>query len=176
MKFLGTLAVGFSSVAAMLAALLSFGFHLKVESPGGAQRSAQQQQQLAQCNTDLSAAKEEIGQFKAQVAGLDTRLAQLALVAGQASARLSAGASQPAQAAAVAVAAEGSGSSPLMAGLGVGVLLFPLGYVLGRRRRDGVPALTAGGGQPLVIDGTASRVLDAVVLPVSARPASARPL
>ena len=150
MKFLGTLAFGFSSIAAMLAALLSFGFHVKVESPMSPQQSANQQQ-LLQCTAALSQAEQQVAEAQARAQGLDLRLKEAVLVAEQTSARLSTEVAQRVQMASEKTALAGTSTS-VVTGFGVGLLMFPIGFLFGRRRSQGLPLLTARGQSALVVD------------------------
>ncbi len=142
MKFLGTLAFGFSTIAAMIAALLSFGFQVKVESPISPQQIAKDQQ-LSQCTAALSQTQQEVAAAQTRVQGLETQLKQTALIADQTAARLSADVALRIRQASESTAVAGTTTS-VMTGVGVGLLMFPLGFLLGRRRRSAEPqVLTA---------------------------------
>jgi hypothetical protein len=175
MKFLGTLAFGFSSIAALIAAMLSFGFHLKVEGPmGPAQPGADQQ--LNQCTTMLSAAEQQVAEYQTRVLSLEQRLRDAALVADQTASRLSAEVAArvrsltDAQVAAQA-AANSSSSMPLIAGLGIGVMMFPAGFLLGRRNRpQEVPMITLEATPTLVMEPPAEPVNALPVYPPRRRP------
>ncbi len=141
MKFLGTLAFGFSTIAAMIAALLSFGFQVKVESPVSPTQIAKEAQ-LNQCTAALGQAEQQMAAARTRVQGLEARLAESALIAEQSASQLSAAIAQRAQ-----MSREGSlfagGTTSVAAGIGAGLLMFPLGFVFGRRRTAGPPILAA---------------------------------
>ncbi len=139
MKFLGTLAFGFSTIAAMIAALLSFGFQVKVESPISPQQLAKEQQ-LSQCTTALSQADQQLADAQGKVQGLETRLKETVLIADQTAARMSAEIAQGVRLATEKTAAAGTSTS-VMTGLGVGLLMFPLGFLFGRHRRSSEQAM-----------------------------------
>ena len=96
MKFLGTLAFGFSTIAAMIAALLSFGFQVKVESPISPTQIAKEQQ-LSQCTVALGQAEQQATEARTRVQGLEARLAESALLAQQTASQLSAAIAQRTQ-------------------------------------------------------------------------------
>ncbi|MEI6557850.1 MAG: hypothetical protein WCO00_05530 [Rhodospirillaceae bacterium] len=161
MKFLGTLAFGFSTIAAMIAALLSFGFQVKVESPISPTQIAKEQQ-LNQCTVALGQAEQQVAEARTRVLGLEARLAESALVAQQAASRLSTEIAQRVQLSREGSAIGGT-TSTVAAGIGVGLLMFPLGFVLGRRRTAGPPILAA-------------RIQEAVVVEPPRDPIHALPL
>ncbi|MEI8394863.1 MAG: hypothetical protein WCF85_09025 [Rhodospirillaceae bacterium] len=142
MKFLGTLAFGFSTIAAMIAALLAFGFQVKVESPLSPQSIAKDQQ-LSQCTTALNQAEQQVADARSKAQGLELRLRDAVIIADQAAARLSVEVSKGAQLATERTALAGT-TSTVATGIGVSLLMFPLGFLLGRNRRNsGQPMLTA---------------------------------
>jgi hypothetical protein len=162
MKFLGTLAFGFSTIAAMIAALLSFGFQVKVESPISPQQIAKDQQ-LSQCTAALSQTGQQLSEAQSKVQGLETRLKESVLIADQTAARVSAEIAQGVRLASEKTAAAGTSTS-IVTGVGVGLLMFPLGFLFGRHRRSGEPAaLTA-------------RVQEALAVPAPREPINALPL
>ena len=138
MKFLGTLAFGFSTIAAMIAALLSLGFQVKVESPLSPQ-SVAKEQQLSQCSAALSQAEQQVAEAQSKIQSLDFRLRDAGLIAEQTATRLST------EIAARMQASQNSGlpvsSSSMITGVGVGLLMFPLGFIFGRRRSSDLPLL-----------------------------------
>ncbi|MEI6986485.1 MAG: hypothetical protein WCK65_10165 [Rhodospirillaceae bacterium] len=134
MKFLGTLAFGFSTIAAMIAALLAFGFQFRVESPLSPMQMVKNQQ-LQQCTTALGAAEQQVAEAQAKVQGLDLRLRETILVAEQTAVQLSSEVTQRIQLASERTAAAGSSVSTIT-GLGLGLLMLPIGFMIGRHRRD----------------------------------------
>ncbi len=151
MKFLGTLAFGFSTIAAMIAALLSFGFQVKVESPVSPQQIVKDQQ-LSQCTAALAQAGQQVAEAQNRAQSLELRLRDTALMAEQTAARLSAEVAQNVRLASESSAAAGTSTS-LVTGLGVGLLMFPLGFLFGRgRRTNEPPVLAARIQEPLVVD------------------------
>jgi len=168
MKFLGTLAFGFSSIAAMLAALLSFGFHVKVESPMSPQQAVNQQE-LQQCTAALSQAEQQVASAQARAQGLDLRLKEAVLVAEQTSARLSTEITQRIQMASEKTALAGT-STTVVTGVGVGLLMFPLGFLFGRRRGQGLPLLETRGQTALVVEPPPREPVNALPLFNAPRP------
>ena len=162
MKFLGTLAFGFSTIAAMIAALLSFGFQVKVESPISPTQIAKEQQ-LSQCTVALGQAEQQATEARTRVQGLEARLAESALLAQQTASQLSAAIAQRTQMAREGSLFGGSSTGTVAAGIGVGLLMFPLGFIVGRRRTAGPPILAA-------------RVQDAVVMEPPREPVHTLPL
>lgn len=151
MKFLGTLAFGFSTIAAMIAALLSFGFQVKVESPLSPQQVARDQQ-LSQCTAALTATQQQVATVQSKAQGMELQLREAALIADQTAARLSAEVAQKVRQASDTTAAAGTTTS-VMTGVGVGLLMFPLGFLLGRHRRTNEPpVLTARLQEALVVE------------------------
>jgi hypothetical protein len=161
MKFLGTLAFGFSTIAAMIAALLSFGFQVRVESPISPQQVARDQQ-LSQCTSALSQADQQLTEARSTAQGLETRLKEAVLVADQTAARMSTEIAQGVRAANEKAAAAGT-MTLVVTGVGVGLLMFPLGFLFGRQRRGAAPAALTG------------RVQEALAVPAP-QPVSALPL
>lgn len=162
MKFLGTLAFGFSTIAAMIAALLAFGFQFRVESPISPQQMVKEQQ-LSQCTAALSLAEQQAADAQGKAQGLEARLRDATLIASQTAAQLSAEVTQRAQLASERTALAGTSTS-VATGIGFGLLMFPLGFLLGRRRGGGVPVLTATLQEPLVVE--APRAEPVAALPV----------
>ena len=162
MKFLGTLAFGFSTIAAMIAALLAFGFHVKVESPISPQQIAKDQQ-LTQCTAALSQTGQQLAEVQSKAQNLESRLRDTMLIADQTAARMSAEIAQGVRAASEKTAAAGTSAS-MIAGVGLGLLMFPLGFLFGRHRRDNGQALLAAGPQ------------EALVVPPPREPVGALPL
>ena len=161
MKFLGTLAFGFSTIAAMIAALLSFGFQVKVESPVSPTQIAKEAQ-LSQCTVALGQAEQQVAEARTRVQGLETRLAESALLAQQAASQLSVAIAQRTQMARESMAIGGT-STTVATGIGVGLLMFPLGFVFGRRRAAGPPILAA-------------RVQDSIIVEPPREPVHSLPL
>ena len=161
MKFLGTLAFGFSTIAAMIAALLAFGFQVKVESPLSPTQIAKDTQ-LTQCTVALGQAQQVAADARSRIQGLEARLAESALVAQQTASQLSAAIAERAQMGREGALIGGSSTS-VAAGIGIGLLMFPVGYMVGRRRSAGPPILAA-------------RVQDAVVVEPPREPLASLPL
>lgn len=143
MKFLGTLAFGFSTIAAMIAALLAFGFQVKVESPISPQQIVRDQQ-LSQCTAALNQTGQQLAEAQTKTQGLESRLRDTLLIADQTAARMSAEIAQGVRVASEKTAAAGTTTS-VVTGIGVGLLMFPLGFLFGRHRRHNDPALLASG-------------------------------
>ncbi len=150
MKFLGTLAFGFSTIAAMIAALLAFGFQVKVESPVSPSQIAKEQQ-LSQCTLALGQAEAQVVESGTKVRGLEARLAESALLVQQTASQLSAAVAQRAQ-----YTREGSslagGTASMVTGVGIGLLMFPIGFALGRRRNSGPPILEARAQEAVIVE------------------------
>ena len=150
MKFLGTLAFGFSTIAAMIAALLAFGFQVKVESPLSPTQIAKDTQ-LSQCSVALGQAQQVAADARTRIQGLEARLAESALAAQQTASQLSAAIAERAQMSREGTLLGGSSTS-VAAGIGIGLLMFPVGYMVGRRRTAGLPVLTARVQETMVVD------------------------
>ncbi len=161
MKFLGTLAFGFSTIAAMIAALLAFGFQVKVESPISPTQIAKEAQ-LSQCAVALGQAEQQVAEANTRVRGLEARLAESALLAEQTASQLSAAVAQRAQLSRESSVFAGTSTS-VAAGIGAGLLMFPIGFVFGRRRAAGPPILAA-------------RVQEGIIVEPSREPVHSLPL
>ena len=109
MKFLGTLAFGFSTIAAMIAALLAFGFQVKVESPISPQQIVRDQQ-LSQCTAALNQTGQQLAEAQTKTQGLESRLRDTLLIADQTAARMSAEIAQGVRVASEKTAAAGTTS------------------------------------------------------------------
>jgi len=177
MKFLGTLAFGFSSIAALIATMLSFGFHLKVEGPMSPQQVTRDQQ-LNQCTTLLSAAEQQVNEYQSRVVSLEQRLREATLIVDQTATRLSAEVAARVQAMAEAKAVSantGSSSVPMIAGLGLGVLMLPAGFLLGRRNRaQELPLLTVQPAPALMAEPVREQIASALPVYDPAREPPAR--
>ncbi len=150
MKFLGTLAFGFSTIAAMIAALLAFGFQVKVESPVSPNQIAKEQQ-LTQCSVALGQAEQQVAEARTRVLGLEARLAESALLVQQTAGQLTTAIAQRAQMTRESSAFAGT-STTVATGIGFGILMFPLGFVFGRRRAAGPPVLTTRVQEGIIVD------------------------
>ncbi len=150
MKFLGTLAFGFSTIAAMIAALLAFGFQVKVESPVSPTQIAKEQQ-LSQCTLALGQAEAQVAETGTKVRGLEARLAESALLVQQTASQLSTAIAQRTQMARES-SAIGGGSASMATGIGIGLLMFPIGFAFGRHRPSGPPILEARAQEAVIVD------------------------